>query len=186
MKAFSGKEKDPEESSVLSQREKLSAEAIQELFRPIREISALWSIDLGDSLDRLLQHLTNPDIPEDDELEFISFSQAGLFLQSSTKIYARKVERLYDMAVNSATDLGGGTDKDGKRKQKVIVWEIDNALAPIEDPEEVDTTMHDDEELRLRITTMPTFPFCLSHSLEVSSGSLHEDSATFHLDTVPD
>jgi hypothetical protein len=133
-----------------------------------------------------LQDLTNPEIPKDSELELISFSQTGLFLQGSTNIYARKVKRLYDMAVNLATDYDGETEKDRKRKRTAIVWVIDDVLAPIEGPEEVDTTMYDGEELRLRITTMPTFPFCLSHSLEVSSGSLHEDSATFHLDTVPD
>jgi condensin-2 complex subunit H2 len=181
---------EPEELPGFSQPQKLSVDEIQELLRPVRELSALWDIPLGAYLDHFLGDLalSNPDTGDNVNAELINFSQAGLFLQGSTNIFARKVKHLYDIAVNSATMEDDGPDKEGKkRRRRPAEWVVDDLLVPIEDPEEVNTTMAlEDQEPRLEITTMPKVPFCLLISLDAPSGPAQTGTAVFRLDSVPD
>jgi condensin-2 complex subunit H2 len=183
-------DEEPEEPPGFSQPQKLSVDEIQELLRPVRELSALWDIPLGAYLDHFLGDLalSNPDAGDNVDAELINFSQAGLFLQGSTNIFARKVKHLYDIAVNSATMEDDGPDKEGKkRRRRPAEWVVDDLLVPIEDPEEVNTTMAlEDQEPRLEITTMPKVPFCLLISLDAPSGPAQTGTAVFRLDSVPD
>ena len=173
-----------EEEYSLSQAQALTEEQITEMMRPIRELSAAWNMPLTDYLDNFLQRVVSHNIESVDDIP--NFSQAGLFLQGSTNIFSKKVKYLYEVAMNSSTAIETDTDQEGKpRKRKVIDWVVDDVLAPIDDPDEVDTLLSpEDDHPRLEITTLPQVPFCLLHSLDSSDPSKNQKS--YRIKIVPD
>ncbi|OHT05169.1 hypothetical protein TRFO_27173 [Tritrichomonas foetus] len=167
----------------------IDIEHLQELLRPIREAAAVWDIPLLEYLDSYLENISTLDLSKDFDPNMLNFSQAGLFLQGSTNVYAKKVKNLYDLVLNSTSnnsDKCGNDETDGdikKRKRKVIEYIVDDKLAEIDDPVECDTTMKNDEEeeTRIDITTMPNVPFCLLNSLETTQAS----GTSFRISNVP-
>ncbi|EAY13466.1 hypothetical protein TVAG_206340 [Trichomonas vaginalis G3] len=158
-------------SQVTSQSQAIDPERFQELLRPIRELSAVWNIQLGDVLDTYLENISHIDLSQEFNPDILNFSQAGLLIQGTTHIYAKKVKHLYDLVTNSVTlpETEEGEKQNKKRTRKTIDWVIDDKLAPIEDPDTCDTTVLDTEDPRLEITTMPKIPFCLLHSLDAKT-----------------
>ena len=167
--------------------QQIDIDKLQEILRPIREYWAVWDINLVPFLDDYLFNLSNIDISQDFNPETLNFSQAGLLIQGSTNIYAKKVKHLYDLVSQSTslTDNSDDQNKNGntKRKKKQIDWVIDDKLAPIEDPDIVETNNLEEELPRLEITTMPKIPFCLLHSLDTQNKN---DQTSFRINIVPD
>ena len=171
-------------SQSQSQSQTLDPERLQQLLRPIRELSAVWDINLSNFLDDYLSKVSEIDLSEDFNPETLNFSQAGLFLQGTTNIYAKKVKHLYDLVTSSSAipDTEENAQKNKKRQRRTIEYVKDEKLIPIEMPETVDTTTLDTEEPRLEITTMPKIPFCLLHSLDSKSQS---GETNFRINNVP-
>jgi len=169
----------------MSQNSAIDLDRLQEILRPVREYWAVWDISLVPFLDDYLSNISSIDISEDFNPEALNFSQAGLLIQGSTNIFAKKVKHLYDLvtASTSIPDQSDENGKQGKRKKKQIDWVIDDKLAPIEDIEQCDTTILEEDEPRLEITTMPKIPFCLLHSLDSQTKS---DQPSFRINMVPD
>lgn len=173
-----------EDGSALSQAQALTDEQINELMKPIRELSAAWNMPLTDYLDNFLNSVMSHNIESADDIP--NFSQAGLFLQGSTNIFSKKVKYLYEVAMNSSTAIETDGDQEGRpRRRKVIDWVVDDVLAPIDDPDEVDTLLNpEDDQPRLEITTLPQVPFCLLHSLDSTDPSKNQKS--YRIKIVPD
>jgi hypothetical protein len=75
------------------------AAQLQKLLRPVRELDALWEIRLRQYLDPYLEYLSN--LVLDDDGNDLNCPEAGLFLQSTTHIYAKKVRQLDDLATKA-------------------------------------------------------------------------------------
>lgn len=159
------------QSGTVSQNQGIDPERFQELLRPIRELSAVWNIQLGEVLDNYLEAISNIDLTQEFNPDILNFSQAGLLIQGTTHIYAKKVKHLYDLVTNSVSlpETEEGEKQNKKRQRKIIEWVQDDKLAPIDDPDICDTTVMDVEDPRLEITTMPKIPFCLLHSLDAKT-----------------
>ena len=172
------------QSQSQSQSQALDPDRLQELLRPIRELSAVWDIHLTNFLDDYLTRVSEIDLSEDFNPDTLNFSQAGLLLQGTTNIYAKKVKHLYDLVTSSTAipDTDESAQKNKKRQRKTIDYVKDEKLIPIEMPETVDSTILDTEEPRLEITTMPKIPFCLLHSLDSKTQS---GQANFRINNVP-
>ncbi|KAH0787172.1 condensin-2 complex subunit H2 isoform X2 [Histomonas meleagridis] len=164
----------------------LDTEKLQEILRPIRELSAVWDIPLSDYLDSYLENIANIEIGDDYNPDILNFSQAGLFLQGTTNIFAKKVKHLYDLAVSRmASENADPDDKDKKkRKRKFVDWVVDDKLIPIDDPDVCESTQLIEDRPRLEITTMPKMPFCLLHSLD--SNTNDDKLSSFRVNTIPD
>ena len=173
------------EGDNLQRSNSVDIENLQELIKPIRELSAVWDIPLGNYLDSFLNNLNNVDFSQNFSPEMLNFSQAGLFLQGSTNILAKKVKHLYDLATSSLSfdTLEADDENHHKRKRKTFEWTVDDKLANIEDPDIVETLKTvDDSQIRIEITTMPKIPFCLLHSLEAQT----DKRKRYRIDSIPD
>ena len=172
------------QSQSQSQSQTLDLERLQELLRPIRELSAVWDINITNFLDDYLTKVSEIDLSEDFNPETLNFSQAGLLIQGTTNIYAKKVKHLYDLVTSSSAipDTDEAAQKNKKRQRKTIEYVKDEKLIPIELPETVDSTMLDTDEPRLEVTTMPKIPFCLLHSLDSKTQS---GQTNFRINNVP-
>lgn len=162
-------------------------EHLQELIRPIRELSAVWNIPLSEYLDSYLQSLADININNDFTPDMLNFSQAGLFLQGSTNVLAKKVKHLYDLATSTVSfdTLEGGDKSQGKRKRKndPLDYIIDDKLAPIEDPDVLSSAPTLAEKTqRQDITTMPKVPLCLLSSIDSQTTS---ENTSFRVNLVP-
>ncbi|KAK8885390.1 Condensin-2 complex subunit H2 [Tritrichomonas musculus] len=150
-------------------------EHLEDLLRPIREIAAVWDIPLKEYLDSYLNDLSNVDLSKDFDPKMLNFSQAGLFLQGSTNVLAKKVKNLYDLVINSSASNSENNENNTeqkKRKKKVIEFVVDDKLVDIDDLVECDPTMKNDaDQSQFEITTMPKIPFCLLSSLDSSKSS---------------
>ena len=163
-------------------------EHLQELIRPIRELSAVWDINLGNYLDSYLKTIEKIDIKNDFTPDMLNFSQAGLFLQGSTNVLAKKVKHLYDLATSTASfdTLEGGDKAQSKRKRKndPLDYIVDDKLAPIEDPDVLSSPPALNEKAqRQDITTMPKIPLCLLSSIDSQTTS---ENTSFRVNLVPD
>lgn len=174
----------------LSQKsQSIDIEHLQDLIRPIRELSAVWDIPLSHYLDSYLESLANIDFNNDFTPDMLNFSQAGLFLQGSTNVLAKKVKHLYDLATSSVSfdTLEGGDKAQGKRKRKndPLDYIVDDKLAPIEDPDVMSsTTALTEKTQRQDITTMPKIPLCLLSSIDSQTTS--EITSSYRVNSVPD
>ena len=160
-------------SSAPSQSQALDPERLQELLRPIRELSAVWDIHLANYLDEYLENISTIDLSEDYNPDTLNFSQAGLLIQGTTNIYAKKVKHLYDLVTSSTVipDTDETQQKGKKRQRKTIEYVSNEKLVPIDLPDTIDSTTLDTDEPRLDVTTMPKIPFCLLHSLDSKTAS---------------
>lgn len=160
-------------------------EHLQELLRPIREVAALWDIKLKDYLEDYLENISNIDLSKDFDPKMLNFSQAGLFLQGSTNVLAKKVKNLYDLVLNSTATNFDGNENDPdqkKRKKKVIEFVVDDQLVDLDDLPECDPTIKNaDDQSNYEVTTMPKIPFCLLGSLDSSQS----DGNSFRISEVP-
>lgn len=166
----------------------INIENLQELIRPIRELSTVWNIRLGDYLDSFLKNISSIDFNNNFTPDLLNFSQAGLFLQGSTNVYAKKVKHLYDLATSSVSfdTLEGGDKAQGKRKRRndPVDYIVDDKLAPIEDPDVLTTPPSLVEKTqRQDITTMPKIPLCLLSSIDSETSS---ENTSFRVNLVPD
>jgi condensin-2 complex subunit H2 len=173
-----------------SQSQKLSINEFNEVLRPVREFSVLWQIPLSDYLDHYMTDIETSSISdgsqnsEVSDIPELNFSQAGLFLQGSTNIFARKVQHLYNLVLNSKSEEDSN-DSDGKRrKRKTVNWVHEDKLVEIEDPEEVNTILLPNDETNFETTLLPKIPFCLLNSLENPISG--QNSESFRVDLIPD
>lgn len=169
-------------TSALSRPHTADLEHLQEVLRPIRELSAVWDIPLASYLADFLDSIARIEIGEEFDPAALSFSQAGLFLQGSTNVYAKKVRALYEMAIGSAA-AGDGADSDGaKRRQRPVEWTANGALAAIEDPRAGDGAQAAEGRGAEAVTTLPKVPFALVDSLDGAYGAVGK----FRVNIVPD
>lgn len=166
------------QSQEYSQQQLL--EVLQDLLRPNQDI---WSIPLYEYLDSFYQNLTAISFEESFDPDSFNFSQAGLLISRSTAVLAQKVKQLYDLVTQASTQSEENQPSQSKRKKKQTDFVVNDKLAPIDDPDEVDTTLNDEDLPRIEITTMPKIPFCLLQSLDVRDQG---DSAPFRINNVPD
>lgn len=160
----------------------IDTEKLQEILRPIRELSAVWDVPLSEYLDSYLENITNIEFGDEYDPNTLNFSQAGLFIQGSTNIFAKKVKHLYNLAVLKASSSDENDKDQKKRKRKVVEWVVDDKLAPIDDPDACENIQLTEDNPRIEITTMPKIPFCLLTSLDSQS----TNDSSYRVNSVPD
>lgn len=178
------------ETEGITQTSSMDIEHLEELIRPIRELSTVWNIPLSEYLDNFLLNLSTIDFQEEYSPEALDFSKVGLFLQGSTNILAKKVKHLYDLATSSVSfeTLENGEKVAGKRKRRndPLDYVVDDKLINIEDPEVASSGQIkeiDESQIRQDITTMPKVPLCLLSAIDTKSTN---DNASFRVNIVPD
>lgn len=178
--------------SALSQPHAVDIDHLQEILKPIREISAVWDIPLANYLTDFLDNIMNIDFGENFDPNVLNFSQAGLFLQGSTNVFAKKVKALYDMVLGSTNiESEGGDGSSTKRKSKAVDWTVNNVLIDIEDPKVCDNNNITEgkgfNSSTDNITTLPKIPFVLMNSLDNIVDANEENiNGKFRVNMIPD
>lgn len=165
-----------------SQATAIDTEKLQEILRPIRELSAVWDVPLSEYLDSYLKSISGIEFGDDYDPSALNFSQAGLLVQGSTNIFAKKVKHLYNLAVLRAAAGDESEKEQRKRKRRVVDWVVDDRLTQIDDPDTCDSFQLAEDSPRIEITTMPKIPFCLLHSLDAQSAK----DSSYRVNLVPD
>ncbi|CAD5227790.1 unnamed protein product [Bursaphelenchus okinawaensis] len=114
---YKGREKSVEESARLMDEDEARIARYRYLLQPIRDLSEHLDDDiyeiLGVYLEKLRSDRERNVQGEDGELIKFNFSEAAVLLQSSFQLFAKKVDRLYDLVCEAYS--GTVTKKKGKK-----------------------------------------------------------------------
>ena len=93
------------------------------LLQPVRDLVAIWNIDVSDELEQYLDRLEEL-VLEGDDGSACDFAEAALMMQGATSIYSKKVELVHQMAFKILEQHASGkdgTDAAGNKSRRFVL-----------------------------------------------------------------
>ncbi|KAL4224510.1 Condensin-2 complex subunit H2 [Mactra antiquata] len=151
-----------------------------EILKPIKDLAKSWDVDIASNLDDYLDELEHTTISYDGGKTTMNFAQAAMLIHSSTCVYSKKVECLYNLQLHVLELLANrkklnqksSVDKDGNDADVQDLHDDDDddflSLDDIEEGKNLHMKENFDSDQPFQF--LPEVPLCLLPLENASKG----------------